>query len=509
MHRRTLLSALAAGLAASAGCTSTEPGPAAGTDGPETTLGTSPATDAPTETDGNDRFELGDASIVDLETAPVTLALAPTTYRTHDGAQVGIEFARTATADHPAVVRARLENANDFPNTFRLRETPPFGKGGTVSDQPREPGEEWGQHEAGYRVNLLLAPTENHDLAETVPDYELAADGTWRLASKKAGSWLPDRVRLEPGEVVEGEYVLLGRPEGVEYGRPTSTYDFSWRDGGISITAWETDAPGPDGGSRFAGTDVPAVREDGAVAWYHDADPSTASYVLPETEHTDLPASVDFTFVNHDREGTSCGHWSLYKLIDGEWFHVGPWVQTADCRFVRPGGTKNWTLKTFAGESVPCRDGVALSVGHLGGGLYGAVAGYGHATPESGALVEIEADPVEIVPTDDVTGERDGSTVVVTDSKHGDGEHPPDATLTVTRTDAEADSRLIPEQVMRRRLRGLRNALAFFEEGVETVVVRTDEHVAENVVGYETDVGRFAVAGTTYDVRIERFTTGA
>lgn len=508
MHRRDLLATLAAGLTASAGCTSDSNPATPGTTEP----GTTPTdTETTTETPADDEdwgYEIGAASVVDLETAPLTLALAPMMYHSRDGADVEIEFVETATADHPALVRARLENRNDFANTFRLDETPPFGRGG-ISDQPRDPGEEWASHEGGYRVNLALAPTENHDLAEVVPDYELADDGTWRLAGEKNEAWLPDRVRLEPGEVVHGEYVLLGRPEGVEYGRPTGTYDFSWRDGGFSITAWETDAPGPEGESRFAGRDVPALRDDGTVAWYHDADPSTLSYVEPEAERTDLPASVDFTFVNHDREGTSCGHWSLYKLVDGEWFLVGPWAQTADCRFVRPGGTRTWTLKAFAGESIPCREGLGLGVGHLGGGVYGAVAGYGHATPESGALVEIEADPVEIVPTDDATGERDGSTVVVTDSKHGDGEHPPDATLTVTRTDAEADNRLIPEQVMRRRLRGLRNALAFFEEGVETVVVRTDEHVAENVVGYDADVGRFAVAGTTYDVRIERSTTGA
>lgn len=499
MHRRDLLAALGAGLAATAGCTSSSD-PA--------TSGTTEPSETPTETpkEGGD-FELGDASIVDLETIPLTLALAPMAYRTHDDARVAIEFAETATADHPALVRAQLENANDFPNTFRLRETPPFGQGGEFSDMPRDPGGGWGDHEGGYRVELVLAPAENHDLAETVPDYELADDGTWRLAGEKSEAWLPERVRLEPGEVVQGEYVLLGRSEGVEYGRPTGTYDFEWRDRGFSITAWETDRPGPDGESRFAGTTVPPLREDSAVAWYHDADPSMPSYVLPETEHTDLPASVDFTFINHDRESTSCGHWNLYKLVEGEWYHVSPWGHTADCRFVAPGGTKTWTLKAFGGESVPCRDGLGRGVGHLGGGVYGVVAGYGHATPASGALVGFDADPVEIVPTDGVASERDGSTVVVTTPEYGDGEHSPDATFTVTRTDAEADTTLIREQVMRRRHRGLRNALAFFEEGDEVVVVRTDEHTAENVVGYDADVKRFAVEGTTYEVRIERSTT--
>ncbi|WP_117592651.1 hypothetical protein [Haloprofundus halophilus] len=513
LHRRRLLGLSAAGLAGLAGC-ATFAAESADPADPADRATSTPQDGDETPTDDEERPayaegipDLDWTDIVDLETAPLTLALSSTSYSTHDEAQVFLWFEETATEEHPAKIRARLVNQNDFPNTFRLPETPPFGQVNRFSDEPRKPGEEYAGHEGRNRVELVLAPTENHELVETATKYELADDGTWRLASDSPRIEFPKTVQLEPGEYVNGEYVLVGRPQGVEYGRPTGTYKFRSLDDGFEITAWETDSPGPNEESRFAGTDLPPLSEESEVAWYHDADESTPSYVLPEREETDLPTAVRFTFVNHDRESTSCGHWNLYKLVDDEWFHIGPRAHFTICHSLRAGGTVTWTLQAFHGESIPPHESRSLSIGHIGGGTYAAVAGYGHATPESGALLEIDAPNVEITPTDDVERERDGETMTLTAPEYGAAhEHTVDATLTVTETEKEPDRTLVAEQVMQEPYGPLRNVVAEFERGdnVERVVMRTDGYGVKDILGPEESRQRIRVRGTTYELVAER-----
>jgi hypothetical protein len=221
---------------------------------------------------------------------------------------------------------------------------------------------------------------------------------------------------------------------------------------------------------------------------------------------------VSFTFVNHAREGSGCGHWNLYKLVDGagaggetasggRWYHLGPNVHTADCRHVGPGGAKRVTLRAFHDEGLGCGScgcGREFTFDHLGGGRYAMVAGYGHATDYSAAMVAVDAPAVEVTPTDDADSERDGATVVVTTDRAGGGDQADPATVEVARAD-DADDRLIAEQVMQRR--GLRNALPFFESGVETVVVHTDERVARRAAGFGDEPRRFRFDGTTYEAR--------
>lgn len=503
MNRRALLATLA-GLS---GC-ATLPRDASRTRTTNPALRGTP-TDEPTDTpggtdtpeDGGTGSPFGDrTSLVDLETVRRTYALAPTAYRTDDGARVELRFVETATADHPARVEARLTNASAFENTFRLRETPPFGHD-VWSRNPRRMWEEYGS-EHTYRESLVMAPTQDHDLVEHVPEVTRDDDGQWRVAEQGSSDWLPETVRLAPDESVSGEYVLVGHPDGEGRGRPSGIYEFRSSEADLRVTVWDTDEPGPDRESRFAGRSVPDLPREGTTAWFHEADATTPSFVRPATERDDLPAAFDFHFVNRSREASSCGHWDLYKLVDDEWFHVAPWVRTADCRFVLPGGVVPHRLRAYHGESVPCEG--ARSVGFLGGGTYGVVAGYGHETDRSGALVEMEADPVELVPTAGATSERDGDTVTVTTPEYGDGEHPPDATLTLERTDDDPDAeRLVAEQVMGRPLVGLRTSLAFFGDDVDSVVLRTDEHVADRAVGYDADRRTFRFRGETYEARAE------
>jgi len=81
-------------------------------------------------------------------------------------------------------------------------------------------------------------------------------------------------------------------------------------------------------------------------------------------------------------------------------------------------------------------------------------------------------------------------------SNGDDGER---ASLTLERAQT-AGRMLIPEQVMRRRNRGYRNLLAFTDEAVERVVLRTDTRTADQTVGFDNETTRFRYADQAYRV---------
>ncbi|QIO20945.1 hypothetical protein [Haloarcula sp. JP-L23] len=491
MRRRALLASLAAGVTGLAGCSFGD----GGSDATHTPVDPS-ATDTPVhsqpQTDTEADRRTGEPPrpeepphVVDLETGPRTYALSPY-IETEDRARVALWFDRTATAEHPARLRGWLRNGNDFENTFRIQWLPVVGR--VHARQPR-----------GYdhEASLHLAPTENNELAATVPQVVRDETGYWRV--EDVGPWMTETYRMAPGEWVRLEYEVVGSPE--MSGRPTGTYEF---DDEATLTVWDTASPGPAAESRFAGRSLPDFSGDGGVQWYHEADADTVAFVRPSTERVELDGLVEFEVVNHSHERLKCGHWNLYKLVDGEWFHVGPWLHTSDCRHLPPGGRKQWLLRAFNGEAVPtgqdCHGG--LTRGYLGGGEYAVVAGYGHPEPESGALVELVGEPATVVPTADVTTERDGSTVTVTSERYGDDEHPPDATFTLQYAETGGE-RVVAEQVMRPSQfggdgRGLRNALPFLSADVSRVIVRTDDHVVDSVLGHDEQTRRFTFRGRGY-----------
>ena len=175
MRRRTVLASLTAGIGSLAGCNTTL--------GVERESPTTTPTESPTPTaddrDEDEEWEIGAASIVDLSTANHTYALAPLSYHSDDGAHIRARFSSTATPEGPATVEATLTNEYSFENTFRLEWTPPFGR--LFSDVPRPMGERSG--DSTYRVELIFAPTANHDLVENPTDIQRADDGYWRLAA--------------------------------------------------------------------------------------------------------------------------------------------------------------------------------------------------------------------------------------------------------------------------------------------------------------------------------------
>jgi hypothetical protein len=499
MRRRALLASLTGVAAGLAGCSfaSGQPSddPANGPkQGPTTRP---PSTETPTSPGSDDMPEPPEtmASVIDLETGPRTYAFAPTHFRPSDEAAVSLWFDRTATADHPARLRGVLENTAEYATTIQVEWIPAVGR--TYSRNP-----EGYDHEA----RLQLPPTEQNELADRVPDLTRTEAGYWRRSEN--GPTMPETVRLDAGERVELAYAVVGDPGLAD--RPTGHYEFRGDDATASIHVWQTDQPGPTATSRFAGQSVPALSEETSTAWYHDADATTAVSLRPAREQVALDGRVAFELVNHSARELSCGHWNLYKLADGEWYHVGPNIHTSDCRLLAPGGHQEWALRAFNSDAVPCGEhagagcGDGLTRGYLGGGTYAVVAGYGHPADQSGALIELVGDSVTLEPAAEATIDRRGSTVTVQFPEYGDGEHPPDASFTLSRADG-AEERLIAEQVVDSggfagSGRGLRTALAALDADAERVEVRADEHIVDAATDHDSTSRRFRFRGQAYQV---------
>jgi hypothetical protein len=511
MRRRSLLATLGAGFSLLSGCGGAETMPTSTDTGTATETETPTATPSPTDGTPSNVVQFAESkgwlppgSRITTETLPRTYALSTVRYRVADGGEVRLKFDRTATADHPARLVASLQNTDRFREAFRVDWQVPFGN--ASSEQPHAHGDRRTTGNVTHADSLLFVPTENHDLVDDPPAVELADDGTWRLAEEPT-RWQPEEVVLDPNEAVRGEYAVVGHPEGT--GRPTGVYEFvRGQADPLKLTVWHSEEPGPTESSRFQGESVPPLGGDDAsrVSWFHEADASTPTFVRPSTERAELPASVTFRFVNHAEETLGCGHWTLYKLHEGTWYDLGPYIRLSICYQEPPGGTDAMTYELFNGHGFD--DGIRGDEriqDYIGGGRYAAVVGFGAETGRSGALLDIDADPVELVPTADATAERDGDRVVVTSDDWraaADDDHRERTRLRLTRADA-AERTLIREQVMQRRYRGLRNSLPFLEADVGEVVLRTDDSVADRTTGYDSPQARFRLDGQAYEIAVE------
>jgi hypothetical protein len=223
----------------------------------------------------------------------------------------------------------------------------------------------------------------------------------------------------------------------------------------------------------------------------HDAvDPSAVDAVLvPARRTVGLDDPVTFTLRNRgDRTlATNFYDWNVHKQVAGSWYHVAPRAWNQPLMHLEPGEDHAWEV-TFAdggvsdGAPVPAVGGTEqLTVAGVGGGHYafrarGWFEGDGHEQAVAfAATFDLDAPPLELVPTDAIASTEWNGDVLVARSTRGD---PDDedfrlGAYELERVDAPRDDvrRLVTEQVVRRDR--LRDALALaLEHDADRVRVR-------------------------------------
>ncbi|WP_254279350.1 hypothetical protein [Haloarcula marina] len=383
MRRRTVLSSLAAAVPGLAGCSF----------GRARTPEYTPVDEIPTGSAMHTPADLAAAPetseewlrlhrppeaspVVALDTGPRTCALSLSVPPDADWS-AALWFDRTATADHPARVQGWLRNTGDAERVFSLRRLAAVG---SVT----------ARHDAGEST-LYLAPTARNPLAERPP--EVAADGDyWRVVSADADRWLTGRHALAPGEWVPLEYRLVGGPDSAA--RPTGTYRFGGETS-ATLTLWDSNSPGPTTRSRFAGESLPALPGDGGVAWFHEANAETTTYLRPTRERVgpDDPLAVEL--VNHSHGPVRRDRWTLFELVEGEWVGRSTSGHTAVAP-LSPGGRDRRAVGAAARDAATCiaatcRDG-ALARTELGPGTYAVTAGSVYTPVRRAARIEVRGD---------------------------------------------------------------------------------------------------------------------
>ncbi|MEZ3116072.1 hypothetical protein RYH80_09115 [Halobaculum sp. MBLA0147] len=540
MRRRALLAAVAAGLAGCGGRTAPGDLPTTPTDDTQTPTET-PATDATPATQaatdggrGDPETWVGDTRAVAFETGPRTVALAAPGVRL-DSLRLRAGFARTATAEGPAVLRATLGNPNDWTETLRLTEIPLFEPVQSVRRSA----------EAGGPATLYLAPTAAHDLADAATPAERDPRGYWRAT--ETPDPLPETTELGPGETLYGEYHLLGHAD--RTGFATGAYQFD-HDSGLTLHVWNTETPGPTAESRFAGISPPPLPgSDGSggsdgTTWYHNADGDTSTFLRPSAEQVATPGAVSFEVVNHTTERLPGNYhdWSVHKLVDGRWHLLDPWVIPMPLTPLGPGETHRYDLRVFHGAyddaTADGRHGSdELVVPYLGGGRYAFDATFGDGVA---ALFDVDAPPLSVSPPSEAVSSTDGDRVEIRDGDWRDadgtvpasnyrvtvraerltgatetgGDGTPTGDGTPDGDDADdtgvgvaGNGRLvvIAEQLYRERYRALRGVLSGFGDGVSTVLFRTaDGGLGDAVPAFDESPRRVVFDGDAYAVSTSR-----
>ncbi len=245
---------------------------------------------------------------------------------------------------------------------------------------------------------------------------------------------------------------------------------------------------------------------DSQVVCSVDADEGTTLQMVASKTSANLP-KADLSFTLRNETGvtftTNYYDWSVWKRVDGEWFHIAPQVVPEPAMMLKSGNSHAWNLtvdNTDLDAAVVGAEGTEdVALAGLGGGTYAFGIGgwFQGQSYENGTAVaarfELSGDPLGLMPTPDLeVVERNG------DEKHvrvGDKRR---RTMVATRVETPATDakRMLPEQVVRSPLR---NLLASFEPGVRRVTLdidRTAIYVSDpQVIEYEGQTYRIENSG--------------
>lgn len=419
-----------------------------------------------------------------------------TVFPSESGAVTVVGLTEPATDDSPAILITAVRNENDYDHRFQTRNIPPYDRRPTGRPD-------------GRRANdpLYLVPTDSHEFAEQFPDVT-RYDGGWYL-DDSVDDWLPETVEIGAEEAVYGEYYIVAPPDTSREPISPGSYRFSGGDRPLEISVWESDAPGPAEDSIFEGVDVPDPLEelgsDRETSWYHEADGTTEVYLKPSQEEVEPPAEVEYEMVNRSKESISGNPhgWGLYKLVEGEWFHVAPGAVPLPASGIPPGDAVESSLSVYHREGTR---GGGRTAWNVGGGRYAYLVHFGKSGYNA-ALLDIDAPELPLEPPEDARVEDRGDVIEVSSGEWREREGPtadenvmrPIRVEVVEDEDAE---RIITEQTYKRRNEYMRYAIPFFEEGVEEVVAKAD---ASGVRSDFMDGGiKYVYEGTAYRFRYER-----
>jgi hypothetical protein len=213
------------------------------------------------------------------------------------------------------------------------------------------------------------------------------------------------------------------------------------------------------------------------VVCYEAVDPEEVPIVLvPDVQSVQPDQPSEFTLRNQSEQRfeTNFYHWQLYKRVDGDWYYIAPQFWPEPLTPLESGDEHTWTVtietgRVSDGDDIKRVEGTeSLTIAGLGGGHYAFGTDGWFATSsheESIALAsgfELNADPLQLVPTEAVTEtEWDGDTLIARSTRgEPDGETDQRDTYILERiddstTDAE---QIIIEQVVRNEQ--LRDAIA-------------------------------------------------
>ncbi|SDR14693.1 hypothetical protein [Natronobacterium texcoconense] len=201
----------------------------------------------------------------------------------------------------------------------------------------------------------------------------------------------------------------------------------------------------------------------------------------PSTTTLSAPGTLTFTLRNrtHRQFKTNWYGWKLHKLVDGDWFYLGPRVVQLPLHPVLPGGTMDWTLSVQPNsDGSDDHDSDEILRQYLGSGTYAfGIDGW----PSDGssdaktALIEtfeleapdLSLDPPRAVETVEWDESKDGEVLVARTDRAIEGDRPMAYELEVVDS-AESTERVILEQVLR-------------DDQFRTVVSLADEYDADRV----------------------------
>ncbi|AFZ73313.1 hypothetical protein [Natronobacterium gregoryi] len=200
----------------------------------------------------------------------------------------------------------------------------------------------------------------------------------------------------------------------------------------------------------------------------------------PSTTTLSAPGSIAFTLRNrtHRRFKVNWYDWNLHKLVDGDWFYLGPRLVPMPLHPIHPGGSMTWTIAVQPDGSGDGEIEDEIVREHLGSGIYAfGVDGWSSdgSSDARTALIEtfeLEAPELSLEPSKAVEvvewdESKDGEELVARTDRAGKADQPTAYELEVADS-SESAERVILEQVCR-------------DEQFLTVVALAKAHDADRV----------------------------